>query len=106
MVGLHSNIAMLKLPVASMLRNSKKQKYQLTLRDSPHFVIQEAGPILETGTTWTPVEAIDDAESNMCFNDICGATQHGRAGLGHTHPRWFSKQDAPGAREMITEVEV
>ena len=40
---------------------------------------QEAGPILKTGTKWTPAEAIDDAESSLRFKEICGATKHGRA---------------------------
>ena len=104
-VGLYSNTAMLKLPIASIVEEFKvaKVRYQLMLRDSPDSVIQEAGPILKTGTKWTPAEAIDDAESSLRFKEICGATQHGRAGLGQTHPRWFSKQDARGAREMITE---
>ena len=101
-VGLYSNTAMLKLPIASIVEEFKvaKVRYQLMLRDSPDSVIQEAGPILKTGTKWTPAEAIDDAESSLRFKEICGATQHGRAGLGQTHPRWFSsKQDAHGGQE-------
>ena len=72
------------------------------VRDSPDSVIQEAGPILKTGTKWTPAEAIVDSESSLRFKEICGATQNSRAGLGQSHPRWFSKQNARGARETVT----
>ena len=104
-VGLYSKTAMLQLPIASVVEEYKvaKVRYQLMLRDSPDSVIQEAAPELKTGTKWTPNEAIAEAESSLRFKEICGATQHGRAGLGQTHPRWFSKESARGAREMVTE---
>ena len=104
-VGLYSRTCKLQLPISSIEEEFKvaKVRYQMMLRDSPDEAIQEAKPELKTGKKWTPSDAIGEAESSLRFKEICGATQHGRAGLGQQHHRWFSRQDALGSREMVTE---
>ena len=104
-VGLYSKTSKIQLPISSIEEEFKvsKVRYQMMLRDTPDKVIQEAKPELKTGKKWTPSKAITEAESNLRFKEICGATQVGRAGLGQSRPRWFSKQSTTGAREMVTD---
>ena len=104
-LGLYSKSAKIQLPVSSLEEEYKtgKTRLQMMLRDSPDEAIQKTQPKVKSGRKWTASAAIQDAESSLQIKEVIGAVQTGRAGLGQTPHRWYSKQDPKGAREMVTE---
>ena len=50
---------------------------------------------------------MQEAEASLQIKEVIGATQTGRAGLGSTPHRWFSREDSRGRRDMvITELKM
>ena len=77
------------------------------LRDSPDDVIRQVQPEVRTGTKWSAAKAVQEAEASLQIKEVIGATQTGRAGLGSTPHRWFSREDSRGRRDMvITELKM
>ena len=59
------------------------------------------------GTNWSAAKAVQEAEASLQIKEVIGATQTGRAGLGSTPYRWFSREDSRGHRDMvITELKM
>ena len=64
-------------------------------------------PEVRTGTKWSAAKAVQEAEASLQIKEVIGATQTGRAGLGSTPHRWFSREDSKGRRDMvITELKM
>ena len=104
-LGLYSQTAKLQLPLSSLEEEYKvgKIRLQLMLRDSPDEAIQKAKPEVKSGKKWSASKTISIAEADLRTKEIIGAVNTGREGLGHNPQRWFSKQNAKGTRQMITE---
>ncbi len=87
-VALYGTTSMLQLPFASLVEEFKvgKVRLQLMLRDSPDNFIRSLEPELEAGKKWGVLEALNEAESRVRFDNIRGNVQVGRRGLGWS--RW------------------
>ena len=108
-VGLYTATGMLQLPFSSITEEFKvgKARLHLMLRDSPDDVICQVQPEVRTGTKWSAAKAVQEAEASLQIKEVIGATQTGRAGLGSTPHRWFSREDSRGHRDMvITELKM
>ena len=102
-VGLYTATGMLQLPFSSITEEFKvgKARLHLMLRDSPDDVICQVQPEVRTGTKWSAAKAVQEAEASLQIKEVNGVTQTGRAGLGSTPHRWFSREDSRGRRDMI-----
>ena len=100
---------MLQLPFSSITEEFKVGKawLHLMLRDSPDDVIRQVQPEVRTGSKWSAAKVVQEAEASLQIKEVIGATQTGRAGLGSTPHRWFSREDSRGRRDMvITELKM
>ena len=108
-VGPCTATGMLQLPFSSITEEFKvgKARLHLMLRDSPDDVIRQVQPEVRTGTKWSAAKAVQEAGASLQIKEVIGATQTGRAGLGSTPHRWFSREDSRGSRDMvITELKM
>ena len=108
-VGPCTTTGMLQLPFSSITEEFKvgKARLHLMLRDSPDDVIRQVQPEVRTGTKWSAAKAVQEAGASLQIKEVIGATQTGRAGLGSTPHRWFSREDSRGSRDMvITELKM
>ena len=108
-VGLYTTTGMLQLPFSSITEEFKvgKARLHLMIWDSPDDVIRQVQPEVRTGTKWSAAKAVQEAEASLQIKEVIGATQTGRAGLGSTPHRWFSREDSRGRRDMvITELKM
>ena len=108
-VGLYTATGMLQVPFSSITEEFKvgKARLHLMLRDSPDDVIRQVQPEVRTGTKWSAAKAVQEAEASLQIKEVIGAIQTGRACLGSTPHRWFSREDSRGHRDMvITELKM
>jgi hypothetical protein len=101
-VALYGKTSMLQLPFASLVEEFKvgKVRLQLMLRDSPDSFIRNLEPELEAGRKWRVLEALNEAESRVRFENIRGNVQVGRRGLGWS--KWsFAGSDFKERRDSV-----
>jgi len=102
-VGLYARSAKLQMPLTSLTEEYKvaKARLLLTVRDSTDEKISKAGIQVRTGRKWSVSQAVEQAESVLKHQDIVGATNLGREGLGtRQHQRWDTS-DASERRSLI-----
>ena len=61
------------------------------MKDSANEVIRKAYPEIKSGTKWSAVRVVQEAECSIRLKDIIGITQINQAGLGSTSNKAFSK---------------
>ncbi|XP_062888558.1 uncharacterized protein LOC134337458 [Mobula hypostoma] len=106
-VGLYGN-GKLELPIASLVEEFKCTiaRLVMTLTESEDTVIRTAASHVAMGRKWTPSEAIQSAKSALCFRDVVGQVQHGRAGLGliPKAPQWHKATSVQKRRLLVEEL--
>ena len=96
-LGLYGKSNKLQVPISSIVEEFKvaKARLLLTLRDSADDKISSAGIEVRAGRKWSVSQAVENAESNLRHQDIVGATNRGREGLGsRSHQRWESASNS------------
>lgn len=83
-VALYGRTTMLQLPFVSIVDEFKvgKVRLQLMLRESSDWATKLVEPELYAGKIWSVVEAVNEAESRVRFDEIKGNVQQGKSGLG------------------------
>ena len=104
-VALYSKEAKLQLPVSAVTTEFKVSKARLvmTLKDSSDPVIRNLQPDVKTGQKWAATKAVEEAESQLEMNEIIGATQSDRLGLGMRENLWWSSLTPPQRRRQVAE---
>ena len=105
-VALYSRRAKLRLPMKSVVEEYKvgKVRLQAMLELSGDCSIKEAKVQLKTGRKWKTVDALTEAEERVKFQEVAGASQVGRHGLGYGPPRvWWSSATVRQRRDLILQ---
>ncbi len=94
----------LTLPLKSISLGYKQEKVRLVfqLRDSPDPAVRNARAQVITGHKWDVVQAVDQAISQLKHQEVMGAVQSGRAGLGWgpATKKW-SKASAKERQDLV-----
>ena len=104
-VGLYTNSGNLLLPISSLVEEFKigKVRLHMMMKDSAFEIIRKAFSEIKSGTKWSAVKTVQEAECSLRIKDIIGITQTNRAGLGSTNKRVFSKVGPKGKRDMVSK---
>ena len=73
------------------------------MKDSADEIIWKAYPEIKSGTKWSAIKAVQEAECSLRIKDIIGITQTNLAGLGSTCKNVFPKVGPEGKRDMVSE---
>ena len=94
-----------QLPITSIVEIYKTGKVRtvMMLRESNDASIRQLPPRVRTARKWKAEEETDRAVAVMEHKDIVGYTQCGRAGLGSTSFKPFSKMNQKERRLAVTD---
>ena len=70
------------------------------MKDSADEIIRMVYPEIKSGTKWSALKIV---QYSLRIKDIIGVTQTNRAGLSSTSKKVFSKVDAKGKRDILSE---
>jgi len=104
-LALYSKITPCPLPLVrltSLLTESKISGY-LQLRDSKDKLVSSAVPVLKAGT-WDSSKAVRNSESVLMFQDMFGAPNKGKMGLGCSKNPPLARKGTKLHREQVRDV--
>ena len=77
-----------------------KVRLHMMMEDTADEIIQKAYPEIKSGTKWSAVKVIQEAECSLRIKDVIQTNQ---ARLGSTSSKIFSKEGPKGKRDMVSE---
>ena len=103
-VNLYSKSFPATPPISSVVEEFKVTGVRTTLllKHSKDHIMQGVER-RSRGTKWSPVKAIEDAESRLRISDIVGTVAQGRKGLGNYKRTAWSKADDVTKRKMVED---